>query len=340
MGPVRKPEKPEKPSAHKVVSDHSLSQQYGGVHGGGWVSHLPSSWAPYIQLARLSPPAGLFLIFFPHLFGILHAAALQHSPPREVARASVLLLGASFFFSNAIHAWNDLVDAPVDRMVARTQHRPIVRGAVSPRAAFVFTASQAFAAALFLPLLPAETSRWALANIPAVLYYPWAKRHTHFAQVVLGLWLGWGSLVGSSAMGLRPSEESPSLYLLAVCILWTTIYDTVYAHQDVADDKAIGLKSMAVLFGNRTKLILWPILGLVIVLLTAVGVEADLGLLYFILAVGGCASSLGAMIAMVELGDSYSCWLWFKYGFWFTGGFITAGLASASSLFQGLWPYG
>lgn len=92
----------------------SLSQQYGGIHAGGWVNLLPTSWIPYIQLCRLSPPAGLSLIYFPPFFGVLHSASVHGYPAEEVLRACLVLLTASFFGNNAAHAWNDLVDAPID----------------------------------------------------------------------------------------------------------------------------------------------------------------------------------------------------------------------------------
>src|SRR4051794_37399684 len=98
-----------------------LSRQYGGVHAGGWVNFLPSSWVPYVQLSRLSPPAGFFLIYFPHFFGVMHAAKVHDISVFEATRVCLLLLAGSFFCNNASHAWNDLVDAPIDKMIARTK---------------------------------------------------------------------------------------------------------------------------------------------------------------------------------------------------------------------------
>ena len=36
-------------------------------------------------------------------------------------------------------------------------------------------------------------------------------------------------------------------------ILWTIGYDTIYAYQDIKDDKKNNIKSTAVLFGNNGK---------------------------------------------------------------------------------------
>ncbi|KAI1630567.1 UbiA prenyltransferase family-domain-containing protein [Biscogniauxia mediterranea] len=324
----------------------TLAQQYGGGHAGGWVGRLPASWVPYVQLARLSPPAALFLIYFPHFFGIVLAAVIQRSPASQVLRACALMFGASFFFSNAAHGWNDLVDAPVDRSIARTSGRPIPRGAVTPRAAFLFTASQALGAAAFLLLMPPGSAVYAVPNIVGTTYYPWAKRHTNLAQFVLGFCLAWGIVMGSCSMGLQPFtggpfgnihdndrgdgfSVQPSIACLFIAsIFWTIIYDTIYAHQDLKDDLKVGLKSIAVLFGDNTKTLLWLVLSCMITLLYTVGNLEGMGSQFFLIAGGGSALSLGAMISSVKLKDSASCWWWFRYGFWLAGGSIAAGLFS------------
>ncbi|KAI1377105.1 UbiA prenyltransferase [Hypoxylon crocopeplum] len=328
-----------------AFQNNALAQQYGGGHAGGWVGRLPASWVPYVQLARLSPPAALFLIYFPHFFGVMIAAIIQRSPAAQVLRASSVMLGGSFFFSNAAHGWNDLIDAPVDKSIARTSKRPIPRGAITPRAAFIFTATQAVGAALFLLLMPSGSAIYAVPNIIGTCYYPWAKRHTNFAQLVLGFCLAWGIIMGSCAMGLMPFTWGPfggawyggeqlfwaepsTASLFLACILWTVIYDSIYAHQDVKDDIKVGLKSIAVLFRDWTKPLLWLLLGCMVALLYTCGNLLDMGIIYYVIAGGGSLLSLGAMIANVELKDSASCWWWFRYGFWLAGGAIAGGLLS------------
>ncbi|KAI6085200.1 UbiA prenyltransferase [Hypoxylon rubiginosum] len=335
--------KPQTAEEAAAFQNNALAQQYGGGHAGGWVGLLPSSWVPYIQLARLSPPAAFFLIYFPHFFGVILAAIIQRSPVSQVLRAGLVMFGGSFFFSNAAHGWNDLIDAPIDKAIARTSKRPIPRGAITPRAAFVFTATQAVGAASFLLLMPEGSAIYAVPNIIGTCYYPWAKRHTNFAQLVLGCCLAWGIVMGSCAMGLKPFTGGPfggdggkqffwaekstaSLYV--ACILWTVIYDSIYAHQDVKDDIKVGLKSIAVLFRDRTKPLLWLLLGCMGALLYTCGSLLDMSIPFYAIAGGGSLLSLGAMIANVELKDSASCWWWFRYGFWLAGGAIAGGLVS------------
>ncbi|MCJ1231629.1 hypothetical protein MMC12_008308 [Toensbergia leucococca] len=329
------------PKLKDAHSDETLASQYGGNHKSGWLARLPDSWLPYVQLARLSPPAGLCLVYFPHSFGILHGAILQRTPLPVLLQSSALMLGGSFFVSNAIHIWNDLIDAPLDALVERTRNRPIPRGAVSPFAATVFTATQAIGAALFLPYMSSSTLQNALYAMPSMIgwtYYPWAKRHTNLPQLVLGLCLAWGIAMGSLAIGLepfalgvlgsgsKPRVEYSTLCLFLASMLWTMIYDTIYAHQDLKDDLKAGIKSLAVLYGDRTKSLLWQLLGLMAALLLACGWLSEMGVMYYLIAVGGSLMSLGLMIAWVELKSSESCWWWFGNGFWFAGGSITGGL--------------
>ncbi|KAF2744282.1 UbiA-domain-containing protein [Sporormia fimetaria CBS 119925] len=346
---------------------HDLSQQYGGRHSANWVDTLPKSWIPFIQLARLSPPVGLCLVIFPHVIGFLHGALLlkietqslnsdsstrlpvktlvpsvlgPYLSPRVAAPATpaILLAAGSFFLSNAGHAWNDVVDAPYDALVARTRQRPIVRGAVSRSAALLFTMSQVVAlAATLWALLPNTALQIAWPGILANLYYPFAKRHTHFAQYVLGVCLNTGVLVGTASVleaggygqgksNWTDATATSTACLTAAMVLWTVIYDTIYAFQDREDDVKVGLKSTAVLFNTWTKTFLTVNLGVMVVLLAYVGRTLELGLMYYGFSVGGCTIPLGAMIACVDLSSPSNCWWWFKHAFWLTGSSIAVGL--------------
>lgn len=314
-------------------------QRYGGIHTGAWVDALPASWIPYVQLARLSPPVPLLLIFFPHLFGLLHAAVVYRIPPPEILSASLVLFGGSFFVSNAIHGWNDLIDAPIDRQIPRTRNRPVARGAVSEQAAFIFTVSQALLALCFLPLLPEGTATITIPSIIAHAYYPFSKRHTYFPQVVLGVAMQWAVVVGSySLMGGRNIlEETSLLSLFFGCLLWTVVYDGVYGFQDYEEDLRIGVKSIAVLFGKKWgKPILWILSNAIVLLLLYSGFEAGMSVVYLAAAAGGSFASLNLMMAMVDISSADSCCWWFTYGFWGPALSMSAGLLGEYFITSGL----
>jgi 4-hydroxybenzoate polyprenyltransferase len=85
-----------------------------------------------------------------------------------------------------------------------------------------------------------------------VVTYPLMKRITYWPQFFLGLAFNWGALVGYSAV-LGYCEWSVALPLYVAGIAWTLVYDTIYAHQDKVDDVTVGVKSTALLFGDKTK---------------------------------------------------------------------------------------
>ncbi|RJE27105.1 UbiA prenyltransferase family [Aspergillus sclerotialis] len=322
----------------------SLAYQYGGDHKPASLGILPDSWHPYIQLSRLFPPAGLFLIYFPHLFGVLHAAIRTQAPPLTVLHASIVLLGGSFFFSNAAHTWNDLIDAKLDAKVERTSRRPIPRGAVTPQAAFFFALTQGLLAAWFLAGFPTSFTTgflYALPNVLATLYYPWAKRHTNMPQLVLGVCLAWGIVMGELALGVRTytymhilEVDWAVVYLFLAAVLWTVIYDTLYAHQDLQADIRVGIKSLAVLFRGRTKRLLWPLLVAMTGMLLMCGWASGLGVVYYVVAVIGAVGSLCMMILMVDLRSTQNCWWWFSKGFWLVGAAISGGLLGEYCVLQ------
>ena len=127
----------------------------------------------------------------------------------------------------------------------------MARGAISPLAAYAFTAVQVgIWLALLSQMLP---GRWLLYALPLFLVwlYPFAKRFTDYAQIVLGVTLGWGILVGAAAVGIDAlamganDQNAGLLGLYLVYVVWSVIHNTVYAHQDVRDDAKAGIGSMA-----------------------------------------------------------------------------------------------
>src|SRR5204862_1908609 len=138
--------------------------------------------------------------------------------------------------------------------VERTRSRPIPSGQVSVRAAALFLGLQALIGLLVLLQFNSFTVIVGLASLALVAVYPFMKRVSYWPQIVLGLAFSWGALMGWPAtfagLGL------PAFLLYAGSIAWVIGYDTIYAHQDRDDDALIGIRSTALLFGPRTKLLL------------------------------------------------------------------------------------
>ena len=229
------------------------------------------------------------------------------------------------------------MDRDLDRQVARCRLRPMARGAVSPRNAHIFTAAQCLVWLAILAQVSARCLFYAVPLVVLVGVYPFSKRVTHYAQVVLGFTLTWGLLIGCVALGVEPmdmaSEETAAalVCLYASFVIWTVIYDTVYAYQDVKDDVKAGVKSMAVRYRHNAKPMLSFLAAVQVGLLVSTGVLMGAGVVYFLGACICSALSLALMIWKVNLGEPDSCWWWFSNGALLVGGAIFAGFVGEYS---------
>ena len=145
-----------------------------------------------------------------------------------------------------------------------------------------------------------------MCSIPLVVIYPLMKRYTYWPQFVLGLTFNWGVWVGWAAVhGAVDVSLLAPLYAAGVC--WTLVYDTIYAHQDVADDVLIGVKSTALNFGAQSTQWLSGFATSTVALLAATGYAAGLGPIYGTVAVAGGALHLVWQLSTVRFSDRASC---------------------------------
>ena len=294
------------------------------------LSLLPLSWVPYAELIRLNKPAGLIYLYIPCLFSTFLAASITKpvAPVSKVLRTNILLFLGSFVFRSAACTWNDILDQDIDRKISRTRLRPMPRGAITTQNALMYTGLQTLLGSVLLFRLPFGCIYYSLPSIFLIGLYPLAKRVTQYPQVVLGLTWAWGAVIGFPAMGVELFRSTiafkTAALLYASGIAWTVLYDTIYAHQDIREDKREGVKSIAIKFEEHAKIFL-TVLGVIqIALLLAVGSVAKAGLVYFI-GCGSAAITLGMMIEIVDLHNPESCWRWFQSGCWLTGGSVAMG---------------
>jgi 4-hydroxybenzoate polyprenyltransferase len=92
------------------------------------------------------------------------------------------------------------------------------------------------------------------AGVLLAATYPFAKRYTYLPQFHLGLAFGWGIPMAFAA---QTGSVPPTAWLLLIVnVLWSVVYDTMYAMVDREDDIRIGVKSTAILFGDADRLII------------------------------------------------------------------------------------
>ncbi|KAM0803244.1 UbiA prenyltransferase family-domain-containing protein [Usnea florida] len=286
----------------------------------GFVSYLPLSVVPYAELMRLHKPAGYYAFYFPHLFGTLYASAIL-SPMPELSlllQRNLLFMIGSLLLRGAACSWNDTLDEDYDRQVAHCRHRPVARGAVSPLAAHLFTLAQSAVGVAILSQLPRTCRLPAMLLTTTMAFYPLCKRVTHYPQVVLGCSLALGQLNPDTTAGMG--------FLYLSNVLNAAIYDAVYAHQDLKDDLKAGVKSVGVAWRDHTKSVLCLLSIAEIGLLGSAGYLFGTGVFYYAAAVAGTAGVLGTMIGKVNLHSSDSCWNWFQWTIWPTGGTLSSAL--------------
>jgi 4-hydroxybenzoate polyprenyltransferase len=180
---------------------------------------------------------------------------------------------------SAAMGFNRLVDARHDALNPRTKMRELPRGAMTRREAVVFvvTASVLFVYCAYQlgPLCFALSP----AALAIVFWYSLAKRFTSYTQLFLGLAMAVAPVGGWLAAGGGSGWEP---WLLGLGIgTWVGGFDVLYACQDLAFDRAHGLRSIPVRFGvARSLLISRGLHVITIICLAVLGPIANLGWIY------------------------------------------------------------
>jgi 4-hydroxybenzoate polyprenyltransferase len=275
---------------------------------GNWVDSLAPAWTrPYLRLARLDRPIGSWLLLLPCWWSAGLAAVAAHQQV-NLWHVVLFFVGA-FAMRGAGCTWNDIVDRDLDARVERTRSRPIPSGQVSVAGAFTFLVLQALVGLAVLLQFNRFTILTGIASLAIVAVYPFMKRVTYWPQIALGLAFSWGALMGWPAVFGR--LDWPALLLYAGSIAWVIGYDTIYAHQDREDDALIGVKSTALLFGDRTKPMLAVSYTLAVLLIALAGSLAGAGIA-FLLGLFAFAAHLAWQIRRLDIADPANCLVVFK----------------------------
>ncbi len=243
----------------------------------------------YLEMVKFSHT--LFALPFALLGAVLAAFAPGGRSGRIQDWAGILLCMATA--RSAAMAFNRLADRHYDALNPRTSSRHLPAGRLSAGSVALFTvvAAAAFVAStlLFLP------NRWPLyLSIPVLLWllgYSYSKRITSLAHFWLGLSLALAPI--AAWIALRGDLRWPPVLLAFAVLLWVSGFDIIYACQDVAFDRAVGLKSVPKALGVRRALWIAAVChGLMIIPLVALGLVYPLGVIYFV----GVAAVAGLLI--------------------------------------------
>jgi len=208
---------------------------------------------------------------------------------------------------------NDLIDVEFDKKVARTKNRPLASKEISRFAAAIFLAFLLGFGFLILLQFNIKTILGGFVAMILVSTYPLMKRITYYPQIFLGLTFNFGVIL--SALALKNNLGLDSAILYAALIVWTLIYDTIYAFQDIEDDLRVGVKSSAIAFSKKPKLILNALNLLMFALLIILGFCQNFNALFFIIiALGNFI--LAQRITSCDFKNTQNCLKIFKENIW------------------------
>lgn len=233
------------------------------------------SWSAISRLIRLQNQTGTWLLMLPTLWSLVLAA--QGMPP---LRLLAIFVAGSFVMRSAGVVMNDFADRSFDRHVARTKIRPLASGELSPAHALLILGFFLLLAGILALLLDPLTLLLSPIAVLFAAIYPLAKRIIHIPQAMLGIAFGWGTIMAWTAS--RGAIEAPAWCLFAATVCWAIGYDTIYALQDREDDRRIGVKSSALLFGSSTWIAVGTVFCSMLLLLGFAGWLAQIGWIYYI----------------------------------------------------------
>ncbi|MEC9142925.1 MAG: 4-hydroxybenzoate octaprenyltransferase [Pseudomonadota bacterium] len=226
----------------------SPDRQHTDIDLSGWWRHLPSGCHPYILVARLDRPIGWWLLLLPGWWVIPVAAPGIGAGFFLMA----LFLARAVAMRAAGCVVNDLWDRRLDSQVERTAGRPLAAGTIGIFEALLFLGLLCAIGLTVLVQLPFFAILTGIAALPLVILYPLAKRVTWWPQAVLGLTFSWGVPLGWAAASGSPPPAALAL-VYAGSVAWVFGYDTIYAIQDMADDREVGVKSSALGLGRHLR---------------------------------------------------------------------------------------
>jgi 4-hydroxybenzoate polyprenyltransferase len=280
------------------------------IGSGDWIDrHMPGWTRPYLRLARLDRPIGIWLLLLPCWWAIAMASPTAAT---GIGMAVLFALGA-VVMRGAGCTVNDIIDRDIDAQVERTRGRPLPSGQVGLFGALVFLALELALGLLVLLQLNRLTVVLGVASLVLVGSYPLMKRLTWWPQAFLGLTFNWGAIMGWTAVAGHIGWGAIPLYAAGFC--WTIVYDTIYAHQDARDDAAAGVKSTARRFGRFSRLWLLGFAAAMILLLFLAGGLEGMGRVYAIM-LAPVALHLAWLVLFWKVDDPKDCLARFKASRW------------------------
>jgi len=227
----------------------------------------------YFRLMRLNKPIGIYLLLWPTYWALFLSAGGWP----DIDLLIIFTFGV-IITRSAGCVINDYADREIDKHIARTRDRPITTGEISPKAALVLFIALGLAAFALVLLTNTLTIKISFIALALAVLYPFTKRWTNLPQLILGLAFAMSVPMAFSAQtGTVPASAG---WIFLATVLWTLIYDTLYAMADRDEDLKIGVKSTAILFAKYDQIFITLLQILLMIVFIKIGNLFDLGTFY------------------------------------------------------------
>ena len=227
----------------------------------------------YFRLMRFNKPIGIYLLLWPTYWALFLSAGGWP----DIDLLIIFTFGV-IITRSAGCVINDYADREIDKHIARTRDRPITTGEISPKVALLLFIALGLIAFALVLLTNTLTIKISFIAIALAVLYPFTKRWTNLPQLILGLAFAMSVPMAFSAQtGTVPASAG---WIFLATILWTLIYDTLYAMADREEDLKIGVKSTAILFAKYDQIFITLLQILLMLVFIKIGNLFDLGAFY------------------------------------------------------------
>jgi len=227
----------------------------------------------YFRLMRLNKPIGIYLLLWPTYWALFLSAGGWP----DIDLLIIFTFGV-IITRSAGCVINDYADREIDKHITRTRDRPITTGEISPKAALLLFFALGLAAFALVLLTNTLTIKISFIALALAVLYPFTKRWTNLPQLILGLAFAMSVPMAFSAQtGTVPASAG---WIFLATVLWTLIYDTLYAMADRDEDLKIGVKSTAILFAKYDQIFITLLQILLMIVFIKIGNLFDLGAFY------------------------------------------------------------
>jgi 4-hydroxybenzoate polyprenyltransferase len=273
----------------------------------------------YEKLIRLDKPIGILLLLWPTLWALWLAR-------RGIPNWMVLwvFVVGTILMRSAGCALNDWADRRFDAEVARTRQRPLAAGRIRPWEALVVAAVLALVAYLLVRQMNELTVLLSYVALAVAIVYPFTKRWFWMPQAWLGIAFSFGIPMAYAA--IRANVPPVAWWLLAANFFWVVAYDTEYAMVDRDDDRRIGIRTSALVFGRFDVAAVMACYAIFLAMMAGIGAWQRFGPFYFAgLAVA--AGIAGYHYTLIRGRDREACFRAFLHNNWL-GAAIFAGIVA------------